>query len=312
MISQFTDLYYAIDSSNYFQRRDGFFLHTALWSAEYFVALFALIRMRYSLKLKSFVSFILFASFYGTAFVLQIIFPGEYFITVASSFSVVVLFTIFAADNSDEYYRIEREIEKLKVDMMLSQIQPHYLFNSLTAIKYLCRHDPPAAEKALADFSVFLRGNMDSINSDLPIPFSKELNHTKAYLALEILRFGDKLKIAYDIGCTGFQLPALTVQPIVENAVRHGIRETEDGSGTVTIATKEFGDRYEVTVTDNGCGFDPEHPADPDGKHIGIKNVRYRLKNMCGGTLTIHSEKGNGTVAVIAIPKDEDNADFRH
>lgn len=304
-VSQFTSFYYAIDSANVFQRRDGYVVHIILWVSAYFYAVYLLIRFRYSMKLKSFVSFVLFASLFGTAFILQILFPSVYFLTAASSFSIVVLFTFVAADNSEEYYRIEREIEKLKVDIMISQIQPHYLFNSLTTIKYLCRHDPAAAEKAVADFSVFLRGNMDSINSDSPIPFPRELAHTEAYLALERLRFGDNLAIVYDIGCTGFFLPALTLQPIVENAVRHGIRETPDGCGTVTIATRELDDRYEITVTDDGCGFDAENAADPSGKHLGIDNVRYRLTNMCGGTLAVRSEKGKGTQAVITLAKDE-------
>ena len=123
---------------------------------------------------------------------------------------------------------------------------------------------------------------MDSINSDSPIPFPRELAHTEAYLALERLRFGDNLEIVYDIGCTGFFLPALTLQPIVETAVRHGIRETPDG-----------------------CGFDAENAADPSGKHLGIDNVRYRLTNMCGGSLAVRSEKGKGTQAVITLAKDK-------
>lgn len=302
-ISQFTDLYYSIDSSNIFHRRDGYLIHFIIWVAEYLLGVCVLIRYRGCLKRTSLASFSLFAAFFGVASVLQIVFPGVYFVTVASSFSIVVLFAFVASDNSEEYYRNKRELEKLKVDIMLSQIQPHYLFNSLTTIKYLCRHDPTTAEKALTDFSVFLRGNMDSINSDTPIPFAKELEHTKAYLALEELRFGDALIIEYAIESDSFLIPALTLQPIVENAVRHGIRETPEGSGVVRIASTELDDRYEITVADDGCGFDVRRSSESERKQIGIENVRYRLKTICNGTLTIDSETGKGTTAVITIFK---------
>ena len=167
------------------------------------------------------------------------------------------------------------------------------------------------AEKAIVDFSHFLRGNMDSINSREPIQFNKELAHTKAYLSLEKYRFGDDLNIIYDIKATGFLLPPLTLQPIVENAVRHGIRETQDGKGTVTIMTREYDDRNEIMVIDDGKGFVPQEYPDSDKPHIGIENVRYRLKNMSNRTLTIDSVMGQGTVAVISVPKGDQNADLR-
>lgn len=161
------------------------------------------------------------------------------------------------------------------------------------------------------DFSRFLRGNMDSLNSRQPIGFDKELEHTKAYLSLEKYRFGNDLNILYNIESTQFVLPPLTLQPIVENAVRHGIREKPDGKGTVTIMTREYNDRNEIVVTDDGTGFEPENYPDSDKPHIGIENVRYRLKNMSNGTLTINSEIGKGTVAVISVPKGDRNADLR-
>ena len=146
---------------------------------------------------------------------------------------------------------------------------------------------------------------MDSLSVDVPILFENELNHTKAYLSLEKLRFEGDLKIKYDIQSTGFYLPALTLQPIVENAVSHGIRETKDGKGTVTIATRELDECYEIAVTDDGTGFDPDNYPESDKPHIGIENVRYRLKNMCGGTLSFQSAIGQGTVATISLPKGE-------
>ena len=123
------------------------------------------------------------------------------------------------------------------------------------------------------------------------------------YLDLEQIRFEDALRIEYDISCRDFRIPTLTLEPIAENAVRHGIREKADGCGNVLIATKEYEDRYEVSVRDDGPGFDPAAvPA--DGSHVGLQNVRERLQTVCGGSLKIDSVIGSGTDVTIILPKD--------
>ena len=144
---------------------------------------------------------------------------------------------------------------------------------------------------------------MDSLTNDKPIDFMDELNHTRAYLSLEKLRFGEDLTSMEQIKCSDFQIPALTLQPIVENAVRHGIRGTEEGRGTVAVFTQEYPDRYEITVTDDGNGFDTQILEDEDHQHLGIRNVRYRLEHTSQGSLVIHSAVGKGTTAVISLPK---------
>ena len=150
-----------------------------------------------------------------------------------------------------------------RIQIMLSQIQPHFLLNSLEVIRRLYRKNPEKADKALLKFERYLRGNMDSLTREGLIPFRTELEHTRTYLELEQLRFPDELHIVYDLQCTEFSLPPLTLQPLAENAVRHGVREKTSGEGTVTIAAREYGDRYEISVTDDGNGFDPDAvPAD--------------------------------------------------
>ena len=192
-----------------------------------------------------------------------------------------------------------------RVQIMLSQIQPHFLYNTLGAIREIC--GDLAAKKAIGRFTRYLQGNMDALTKPGTIPFAVELEHTKAYLELEQLRFESALCVVYDISCTDFELPTLTLQPIAENAVRHGARGTERDVGTVTIATREFQDRYEVTVTDDGPGFDPERltPKDDGRAHIGIQNVRERLRNICAGELRIESEIGKGTRVTLLLPKQK-------
>ena len=106
---------------------------------------------------------------------------------------------------------------------MVSQIRPHFMYNALSSIAALCKLDPDTAYDATITFSDYLRGNMDSLKQTAPIPFEKELEHLKKYLHIEKMRFGNKLNIVYDICATDFEIPQLTVQPLAENAVKHGI-----------------------------------------------------------------------------------------
>lgn len=192
-----------------------------------------------------------------------------------------------------------------RMQVMLSQIQPHFLYNALAVIQNLCHIDPPQAEAATVRFARYLRGNMDSLRAEGTISFERELTHTREYLELEKMRFREKLAVRYEIECVDFELPLLTLQPIAENAVRHGVRGNPDGAGTVTIATREYPDRYEIIVTDNGAGFDTSSAPQDEGRaHSGIQNVRERLASLRGGTLTFESSIGTGTKAVIALPKE--------
>lgn len=199
--------------------------------------------------------------------------------------------------------RQEKELAEQRIDIMLSQIQPHFLYNALTVIRHLCGRDPQQAKDTIRDFSLFLRANMSSLKSKAPIPFEQELTHVKSYLALEQQRFQERLHIVYDITCQDFSLPPLTIQPIVENAVRHGVLKREDG-GTVTIRTRETKEAYLIIVEDDGVGMG--HADKTDGyAHIGIENVRGRLNALCSGTLILESKAGVGTTVTITIPKEE-------
>ena len=196
---------------------------------------------------------------------------------------------------------VRKEREQQRMQLMLSQIKPHFLYNTLETIEALCLIDPKAANEATARFSQYLRSNLAGIAEDKTVPFSKEFSHAKLYLELEQTRFEDALQVEYHIACTDFFLPPLTLEPLVENAVRHGVRMNPDGRGTVTICTEQKTDCYEITVQDDGPGFETTVPPSDGKPHIGIHNVRTRLED-CGGSLTIRSELGTGTSATIRIP----------
>ena len=223
---------------------------------------------------------------------------------VATTLSLLIIYVTVHVERGRQLAEKEKELTESRMAVMLSQIQPHFLYNALAVIQNMCHGKAPEAEETTVEFAEFLRGNLDSISLNEPIPFERELRHTQTYLSIECKRFKDILKVEYDIRTMNFQIPALTLQPIVENAVRYGVTRRENG-GTVRITTAEDESTYSVTVMDDGVGFDAEEPKTDGRTHIGIANVRGRLDNMCGGTLSIQSEKDRGTTAVIRIPKRE-------
>ena len=196
---------------------------------------------------------------------------------------------------------LEIELEERKIDIMLSQIQPHFLYNTLNTIYHLCDIDVERAKTAIDYFADYLRNNIDTLNDNQIIDFETEIKHVNTYLNLEKIRFGDELEIEYDLQANGFSVPVLSVQPIVENAVKHGTSKKR-GGGKVSICSREVGDGYEIIVADTGVGFDADlNNIEKDS--IGIRNVMQRLNNTCGGTLEIESEVNKGTTVTIKIPK---------
>ena len=199
--------------------------------------------------------------------------------------------------------KLEKELEDSRIAIMLSQIKPHFLYNVLNTIYHLYRKEPETAQEAVSSFAEYLRCNMLSIEKNEPIPFSEEYQHIQTYLSLEQVRFRGKLDVVYDVEVTDFKVPPLTVEPLVENAVKHGVSKKR-GGGIVTVSTRRTGEEVQIIVSDSGIGFDPEHYMDDGKPHVGIRNVRNRLENMVGGSLRITSS-ANGTVAVVTIPVKE-------
>ena len=206
-------------------------------------------------------------------------------------------------------YEREKKMSDERVMLMMSQMRPHFLYNVLNSIYYLCEKDPETAQKAVGDFAEYLRTNLDSLEKEKEVDFSEELNHIKRYLSLEKMRFEDELQVVYDIRAIDFRIPALTLQPIVENAVKHGITK-KDGGGTVRISTIEKRNSFVVWIEDDDVGFDAGRASDPkngekdDRAHIGIQSVEERLRTISHAKLLIQSREGIGTIVTITIPKN--------
>ena len=232
----------------------------------------------------------------------QMFLRGIAVVNIGVSLALLFILVNIQFEYEIDLQRKEQELAERHIDIMLSQIQPHFLYNALGTIAYLCRHDPLKAEKATEEFARFLRGNMDSLKKRDPVPFEKELNHVRNYLYLEQQRFQERLRVEYDIGTKDFYIPPLSLQPLVENAVRHGILHRKEG-GTVTIRTVEDGEDAVVTIADDGIGMEKARDAPNLGTHTGIaiENVRSRLRIMVGGSMEIQSSD-EGTVITLRIP----------
>ena len=196
---------------------------------------------------------------------------------------------------------VEAELKGSRISIMLSQIQPHFIYNTLGTIERMCLKDPQKANELVRNFSLYLRGNFSELDSIVPIRFTEELKHVEHYVNIEKVRFPD-MNIEYEVEATEFVLPALTVQPLVENAIKHGLMRLEAG-GTVLIHSYETPTHFCVEVKDDGVGFDTSLPID-EKKHVGLRNIRGRLKAMVDGELILESEPDVGTKAVIMVPKE--------
>lgn len=256
---------------------------------------------------KEWISLLLYMILPQLCYVAELIYPGVWISYLGAAVSIFLIYVNLQVELSHKVRKQELELDESRIAVMLSQIRPHFLYNSLTAIGQLCDMDSHKAKEAVNHFAHYLRGNLDSLGQREMIAFADELTHVETYLALEKLRFGDRLQVVYDIGTESFMLPPLTVQPIVENAVRYGLNgQTTGGTagGTVTVSVREHHDHHQITVTDNGTGFDPDNPPTDGRRHIGIANVRERLVRLCNGKLELNSVPGGGTAAVISIPKE--------
>lgn len=220
----------------------------------------------------------------------------------------LIIIGILATERYKErikFEKMQKELLESRMNIMVSQIQPHFLYNALTSIAMLCEKDPKYAKKETIEFANYLRTNMNSLTRKSPVIFKDELKHLETYVSLEQMRFGDELKVVYDIGPDSFFVPSLSVQPLVENAIKHGIGMKED-LGTVKISTKENENEYIITIEDDGVGFDTEKVYDDNKDHIGMQNVKDRIKSMVNGEVIINSTIGKGTISQIIIPKEKD------
>jgi two-component system, LytTR family, sensor histidine kinase LytS len=221
---------------------------------------------------------------------------------------------------ADKAHQLAKEAE---IKVLQAQISPHFLFNTLNTIVSLVRIDPAKARKLLVSLSHYLRQNMSATTQNMAT-LEQELRHVKAYLEIEEARFVQKLQVFYDIDQEALlkKLPPLTLQPIVENAIKHGFKDKENNC-VVTITIKKLDGRTLVRVEDNGHGMTEERtrqvvktPIESEtGTGLALYNVNRRLTMMLGdyASLQIKSEPDKGTEVAFFIPHaEEDNKNGSH
>ena len=264
---------------------------------------------RNALTTKQRIAFLVYLLVPMFSMLIQMIYYGILATALGAIIGSMALFLFVLSDQQDRFIRVTEENANREFGIRILQIRPHFIYNALTSIYYIVEENPTKAQRVIRDFSIYLRNVFYSITSQVPVPFIEELEHTKAYLSVEAARFEDQLSVIYDISHTNFQLPPLTLQPVVENAVKHGM-DPELERLNIRIQTRSGGGYSEIIVENDGEDFIP--PSEKE-EGIGLSNTADRLKRMCGGELIVSKREGGGAVVTIRIPdprSDSDSSDY--
>ena len=299
-IAQCTTFLYYVTPDNEFIRGSWHPLLVAPLAAIMLLNLAGVIRRRNRLPDKYYVAFLIHLLPMTVATLIHAVIYVPLLVVFGLSLSMLSMFGIILCDQIEQYMRQQREIAHQRASIMVLQMRPHFIFNTMMSIYYLCAQDSQKAQQVTLDFTSYLRKNFSAIASENTIPFANELEHTRAYLAVEQVQFEDSLFVEYDTPHTRFRVPPLTLQPIVENAVKHGM-DPDSAPLRICIRTRETDAGHEITVEDNGPGFAQANTDDSE-PHIALANIQQRLEIMCGGKLTVMPREGGGTVVKITLP----------
>ena len=328
IISQFTHWYYYIDAQNLYHRNRAFFLSLLIPFLGMLLDLSLMLQYRKNISRNILVSMISYLVLPIAAVIIQSFHYGISLINISISISMLMMFIEAIveqerklirqdlelatqerqlAEQSLQLARQEYQLAKQKTELtdrrissMKSQIRTHFIFNVLGSISTYCKIDPAKADEALTRFARYLRRNMRYMEETGLIPFQEEMKQLQDYVALEQMRFQDLVEYGEELEVTDFLIPPLTVQPLVENAIKHGF--TEHGrKGMVCVLSRRETDAIIIEVIDDGVGFSMEELEKSDS--LGIQNVRYRLEHMLGAALNYESVPGEGTRAIIRIPE---------
>lgn len=239
-------------------------------------------------------------------------------IGLLSFFTLILMDTVVDFTNKQKMvYTSQLEMKKLELELnnmylsgLLSQIQPHFLYNSLSSIRSMIKTDPQRSYDLLYDFTRYLRSSLKLLSTHELISFHDELQNIQSYLNIEQARLGNKLTVEMDIPYQDFLIPPLTVQPLVENAVKHGIFPLGKKGGHLIIRTGKNHEGYFIFIRDNGVGFNVDE-RNKQQNGIALHNLKYRLENLTRATLAMKSAKGQGTTITITIPLEDSKDEYR-
>ena len=296
-ITQFTGIFYYITDENIFYRNE---LHTILIGQLVVMSsinLIAVIKRRKILPKKYYIAFMVNTLSMTFAILFHTIIFNTLVVAIGITLSALGMFVIILIDHIEKFLRQQHEILGQQANILVLQMRPHFIYNTMTSIYYLCSQNPKQAQKVMLDFTNYLRKNFMAITHKGTILFSEELEHTKAYLSIEQAQFEENLFIEYDTPYVNFKIPPLTLQPIVENCIKHGLDLNSDPLN-ILILTRETESGNEIIVEDNGAGFE----LDDGRENFALKNIQKRLEMFCEGNLSIYPRECGGTIVKIFIP----------
>ena len=301
--TQFSNIIYYFDPSGVYHRGPLYPLLLVPPMAAMGINLVGLWRRRVRLTRKQYVALLVHLLLPVLGMLVQMFFFGILSVALSTVAAALVMLVFLLIDQQEQFIRQIEENAQKEFDIRILQMRPHFIYNALTSIYYITEEDPERGRGVLRDFTTYLRGVFDNVTQREPIPFSEELEHTRAYLSIEQARFEGQLNVVIDAPHTDFRLPPLTLQPIVENAVKHGM-DPETELLTITVRTRAVNGGSEITVENDGTDFVPVSEEEAD-VGVGLVNTEARLRRMCGGSLKIVPRDGGGTVVTLWVPNTE-------
>ena len=298
VVTQFTTWIYYFTPDNVYHRGAWYPLLLIPPALLMVANLIGLWRFRAALTHRQRVAFLIYFVVPLVCMLIQMFVYGLLLIVFGTALAVLFMFIFLLYDQVEHSIRQAEENARQRASINVLQMRPHFICNTMMSIYYLIALDAEKARQVTLDFTTYLRDNFTAIAKGDTIPFAEELEHTRAYLAVEKVRHEDKLYIELDTPWISFRIPPLTLQPIVENAIVHGVSPDLEPL-YLSVLTRETKTHSEIIIEDTGPGFAPVDDHEP---HIALANIRERLEMMCGGTLEITSREMGGTRVTIRVP----------
>lgn len=299
-----THLYYHYGADNTYVRGPCRTLYSVLLLVQATLMIPVVLRLRHRHGTMTTVRLLLCGLLVISGIVAEMVFAQVKTTVPAVSLTLVLLSVGVQTRLEEDLAQTRAELAESRVRLLSGQIHPHFIFNSLSAIKALVSEDVELAEQAIQDFSDYLRSHLDVMSSSRLVPFAEEMGHVSHYVSLEMADPSRPMQVTYDFETEDFMVPPLTVQPLVENAIRHGVRMRENG-GTVEVRTRLADSGILVIVRDDGKGVSSVTERQEHRRKVGIDNVRERIERQCSGSLEVASTP-QGTTVTLTIPRGGD------
>ena len=301
-ITQFTTAIYSVSDENVYQRGPWYPILLIPPAMLMLFNMIALLKYKNDMTARQQKALTVYLFIPFACMIIQMLSYGFLLIVIGSSVSALFMLIFILQDQMEKYIVKLEENAKAQASINVLQMRPHFIYNTMTSIYYLCEQDPKKAMDTINNFTNYLRKNFSAIAKEGTIPFKEELEHARTYLAVEMVRFEGKLFVEFDTPHINFRIPPLTLQPIIENSVKYGV-DPDLEPLYISVQTNETANGSEIIVTDNGPGFNENEYKNTGEPHIAINNIRERLALMCNGSISFSDREGGGTIVKIYIPR---------